>query len=335
MPTVSRLLALFTAMLTCVLLSARAEACTVSAGSANLGQVSSYTVGTTSQQGSGSAGLQCDITLALLATHYLGLRIENTTLLLTGPGGLTIPYIPSATQNGAALPLNTFQNVSSTPLLSLFSGAGGTVPIYIRTTATTALRAGDYTGSFDLRWYYSICTVGVALCLAYDNSPGLQRPLAGAPTNWGTGVVSRITVTLTVQNDCIINAPAAGFGSAPLVGSFNPITRTIQIRCSAGTSYTVGLDDGANPSGSVRRMRFTSGTTSNYLNYEIYKTTSSTERWGSVGAARRASGTAETNPGIYDSVTTQSYTYRAAILPGQVTPPGGTYTDTVRLDVAF
>jgi len=335
MPPMSRLFTLFAAMLALVLLAARAEACTVSAGSANLGSVSSYTVGTTSQQGSGSAGLQCDITLALLATHYVGLRVENSTLLLTGPGGLTIPYIPSATQNGAALPLNTFENISSTPLLSLFSGTGGTVPIYIRTTPTTALRAGDYTGSFDLRWYYSICTVGVVACITFDNSPGLVRPLLTAPTNWGTGVVARITVTLTVQNDCIINAPAAGFGSAPLVGSFNPITRTIQIRCSAGTSYTVGLDDGANASGTVRRMRYTSGSTSSYLNYEIYKTTSSTERWGSVGAARRGSGTAETNPGIYDSVTTQGYTYRAAILPGQVTPPGGTYTDTVRVDVAF
>lgn len=336
MPPVSRFLASLAALLAFSVATGRAEACTVSASTINLGTgVSSYTVGTTSQTGSGSAGLQCDTTLALLATHYVGVTLESSTFLMTGPNSLTIPFIASFTQNGTAIPVNTFQNLSSTALLTLFSGTNSAVPIYIRTTATTALRAGTYTGTLNFRWYYSVCNVGVALCLSYDNSPSLVRPLVGAPTNWGTGVPVQVTVTLTVQNDCIINAPAAGFGSAPLASSFSAITRTIQIRCSAGTSYTVGLDDGANASGTVRRMRYTSGSTSSYLNYEIYKTTSSTERWGAVGTARRGSGTAETNPNIYDSVTTQGYTYRAAILPGQVTPPGGTYTDTVRIDVAF
>ncbi|XJJ71159.1 spore coat U domain-containing protein [Novosphingobium sp. BL-8A] len=324
---------MFATLLAFAALTDRAEACTVAAASTNLGSVSSYSVGTTAQQGSGSAGLQCDVTLALLATHYVGVTLESSTFTLTGPGGKTIPFTPSFTQNGTAIPVGTFQNLSSTTLLTLFSGTNSAVPIYVRTTPTGALPAGTYTGVLNLRWYYSVCNVGVAVCLSYDNSPGLVRPLLGAPTTWGTGVPVQVSVTLTVLNDCIITAPAASFGSAPLASSFNPITRTILIRCSAGTAYTVGLNDGGNASGGVRRMR--SGTTSNYLSYEIYKTATSTDRWGSVGTARRGSATADSNAGTYDSVTTQGYTYRAAILSGQTTPAGGAYTDTIQIDVAF
>ncbi|WP_313436280.1 spore coat U domain-containing protein [Novosphingobium sp.] len=329
----NRLFSALAILLVAMLATDRAAACTVSSTSTNLGSVSSYTAASTAQQGSGSAGLQCDVTLALLATHYVAFRVDASTFLLTGPGGKTVPFVASLTQNGTPLTTGVLQNLSSTTLLTLFGGTNNSIPIYFRTTPTAALPAGTYTGFLDVRWYYSVCSVGVAVCLSYSSSPGLVRPGLGTAINWGTGTAVRITVTLTVQNDCIITAPAAAFGSAPLVGSFNPITRTILIRCSAGTAYTVGLDDGSNASGGVRRMR--AGTTANYLQYEIYKTAASTERWGATGTARRASATADANAGVYDSLTSQSYTYRAAILTGQTTPPGGAYTDTIRIDVAF
>ncbi|TDW61820.1 spore coat protein U-like protein [Novosphingobium sp. PhB55] len=329
----SRFLSALALFLALALSPQRAAACTVSAASTNLGSVSSYSVASTAQQGSGSSGLQCDVALALLATHYVALRVDASTFLLTGPSGQTIPFVASLAQNGTPLTIGTLQNLSSTTLLSLFSGTNNSIPIYFRTTATSALRAGTYTGFLDVRWFYSVCTLGVAVCLAYDSSPGFVRPLLGTPTNWGTGTAVRISITLVVQNDCIITAPTAAFGSAPLVGSFNPITRTILIRCSAGTAYTVGLDDGSNAASGLRRMR--AGTTANYLQYEIYKTASSTDRWGATGSARRSSASADSNAGTYDSLTSQGYTYRAALLPGQVTPPAGAYSDTIRIDVAF
>lgn len=73
----------------------------------------------------------------------------------------------------------------------------------------------------------------------------------------------------------------------------------------------------------------------NHLQYEIYKSVSSTDRWGAIGGARRGSESADSGAGIYDSVTTQGYGYRAEVLPGQVTPPSGSYSDTIRIDVAF
>lgn len=147
-----------------------------------------------------------------------------------------------------------------------------------------------------------------------------------AALNWGTGTVVRVSIELRVENDCVITAPDLDFGSAPLTGSFSPVTRTILIRCSAGA----GLDDGLHPLGSTRRMR--SG--SNYLPHDIYKTSASPDRWGAVGAARRDSMSADSGSGVYDSVSSEAYTYRAEVLPGP-RPPQGSYGDTIRIDVDF
>lgn len=313
-----------------VLFAGNAAACTTSTSTTDLGRHSSYALGTTAPTGSGSAGLQCNTVLAALTRHYVALRVDASTFQLAGPGGKAIPFTASLTPAGTPLTVGSFQDLSSLGLLSLFAGSNSSVPIYFRTAPTSGLRAGTYTGSIDLRWYYSVCSVGVLACLSYSSSPGFVRPLLGSPT-WGSGVAVRVNVQLVVQNDCIITAPNATFGSAPLAGSFDPITRTILIRCSAGAEYTVGMDNGSNPDNGVRRMR----NGSNYLRYEIYKSLTSPERWGGAGNARRSSAGAETNPGIYDSLTAQGFTYRAAILPGQATPPAGTYSDTIRIDVTF
>lgn len=310
----------------------QALACTLSTASTSLGSHSSYDVATNVLQSSGSAGLQCDILLAALTTHYVGLSVDASTFTLTGPGGSQLAYIASLTPNGTPLSVGNFQNLSSLSLVSLFSGTGGNIPIYIRTSPTSGLRAGTYNGHLDLRWYYSVCSLGVALCLSYSSSPGFVRPVPLiTPLNWGTGAAVRINVELVVENDCIITAPDLDFGAAPLVGSFNPVTRTILIRCSAGAAYTVGLDDGDHPNGATRRM----ANGGDYLAYEIYQSTTSPDRWGAVGGARRSSAAADSNAGIYDSVTTQGFTYRAEIAAGQPNPPPGSYSDTIRVDVDF
>lgn len=309
-----------------------ANGCTTTTTSIDLGDYSSYAVAAAAQDGSGSAGLQCDILLAALTAHYVGLQVDASNFRLTGPGGSQIAYAASLTPNGTPLTVGNFQNLSSLSLVSLFAGTSNSIPIYIRTATTPALRAGTYSGYLDLRWYYSVCSLGVAVCLSHSASPGFVRPVPlVTPINWGTGTAVRVNIELRVENDCVITAPDLDFGQAPLVGAFNPVTRTILIRCSAGAAYSVGLDDGDHAAGGVRRMQ--SGT--NYLQYEIYKSTASPDRWGSVGAARRSSGEADAGAGIYDSVTTQSYSYRAAIFAGQTTPPQGNYSDTVRVDVDF
>lgn len=309
-----------------------ASACTVATASTDLGSHSSYVAAASARQGSGSAGLSCDILLAALTAHYVGLSVDASTFQLAGPGGSSIAFQASLIPNGTALAVGSFQNLSSLSLVSLFAGASSSVPIYIRTTPTAGLRAGTYTGYLDLRWHYSVCALGVAVCLAHSASPGFVRPVPlVTPINWGPGTAVRVNIELRIEKDCIIQAPALDFGSAPLAGSFNPVTRTIQIRCSAGATYSVGLDNGGHALGNVRRMA--SGT--NHLRYEIYRSATSPDRWGMAGAERRQSTSADTGAGTLDSLTNQGFTYRAAIDPAQPTPPGGSYSDTVRIDVEF
>lgn len=315
-----------------IVTGADAMACTTSTTHVNLGSHSSYSVASTSKDGSGSAGLSCNVTLGLLSTHYIAVQVDASTFMLTGPTGQNIPYIASVEANGPALGIGNFQNLSSTPLLSLFSGTNNSIPLYFRTLATPGLSAGTYSGYMDLRWFYSVCNLGaLGLCASNSNSAGVVRPLLGVLSDWGTGNPVRINISLTIEKDCIITAPDANFGTAPLISSFDPISRTILIRCSAGAAYTVGLSDGNHPDNGARRMR--SG--SNYLRYDIFKTDILGERWGAMGSARRSSGSANDNAGIYDSITEQGFRYTAAILPGQTTPPPGEYTDTILLDIAF
>jgi spore coat protein U-like protein len=308
-----------------------AHACTTSTTSIDLGAHSSFAVATDPLSASGSAGLQCDILLAALTPHYVALEVDASTFLLTGPDGDQIAYSAALTPNGAPLAVGNFQNLSSFSLVSLFSGTNSSIPIYIRTAATPALRAGTYSGHIDIRWFYSVCSLGVLLCLAHSESPGFVRPILLTPLDWGAGTAVRVNVELEVEQDCIITAPDLDFGQAPLAGSFSPVTRTILIRCSAGAAYTVGLDDGAHASGGVRRMQ--SG--ADHLQYEIYKSVASPDRWGAIGGARRGSESADSGAGVYDSVTTQGFGYRAEVLPGQATPPPGSYSDTIRIDIAF
>ncbi|WP_194954678.1 Csu type fimbrial protein [Sphingopyxis solisilvae] len=313
------------------LTAAPAAACTLAGASTNLGSHSSYAVAAAPLTGSGSAGLACNVTLALLSAHYVAMQVDSSSFQLTGPGGSSLPFEASLSPGGPALVAGNFVNLSSISVLSLFSGTSNSIPVYIRTAPTAALRAGSYTGSLAIRWYYSVCSLGVALCLAHSSSPGFVRPLVGPVTNWGSGAPVQVNILLEVENDCLIQAPAINFGAAPLAGSFDPVTQTIQIRCSAGAAYTVGLDNGSHPSGATRRMQGGG----HYLAYEIFKSATSPDRWGAVGAARRSSLAADLNPGIHDSVTLQGFTYRALIDPGQATPPAGAYSDTLRVDIEF
>ncbi|MFT4054739.1 MAG: spore coat U domain-containing protein [Novosphingobium sp.] len=311
--------------------------CTIAPSTITIGETGSFNVASQVQSGSGATGFSCSSLLVVATTSYIKFRVDASTFLLTRTGGTqTIPFTLSSTSGGAALGVGSEVDLSTTALLGLFSGPNNSIPLYVRTTPTSGLAAGTYTGTVALRWYFSVCTIGALnACAGTSNSPGATRSgLLGPLTSWGTGAPVTVTVTLNVLPDCQITAPDLAFGTAPLAGSFNPVTRTISVRCSFGSSYTVGLGNGQNFSG-TRRMR--EGTSANYLNYEIYRGNSvSAGRWGSaITAERRSSAAADTNPGIYDGSTLQGFTYRAVIDPAQTTPAAGTYADTIIVDIAF
>lgn len=142
------------------------------------------------------------------------------------------------------------------------------------------------------------------------------RPAVGA-TDTGT-----LTVTATVTSNCALSGGTLAFGTyvsgqttnLDVQGSIN------YVNCPVGT-LTLELDNGANASGSQRRMK--SG--NNFLNYEIYKTSARSSAWR-TGA---------------DAVQLQLLQAGSGSVPvygripaGQSVPPGS-YTDTVTITLTF
>lgn len=92
----------------------------------------------------------------------------------------------------------------------------------------------------------------------------LAGPLAAA------SATATLSVTVTVSNNCQISASSVAFGTYdPIVANrAAPVTGTggVTIVCTRGTSASLTLGPGGNPSGSTRRMRGGAG----FITYELY-----------------------------------------------------------------
>lgn len=313
-----------------LLLSATAPlraACTLSgSNTASFGTQSSFVVNTTVQSTSATFSLACDTVLNLLTSDNVTLTYLSATPAATGTrGSLRRTDVPANTDNvpvmvcgQAACANNSEVQIGGTytwsgaTLLGLLTSKRYDLPLYFRTVSGQNISAGPYQVVLNFRLDWNICSLGIAVCLAYQTGNS-------SPTS---------TLSLTVTNDCTaISAPDVSFDSAPLVQNFKSVSQTVGITCTKGSTYTVGVNNGSHANGSLRRMA--SG--GNFMSYEIYKA-NGTDRWGSVGSERWASG-------VSSAVSTdgllRSYNYVAKVLTNQSTPPAGTYTDTVVVDIAF
>ncbi|WP_336962848.1 spore coat U domain-containing protein [Sphingobium aquiterrae] len=300
--------------------------CTTQSGTVSLGSVNAFTVESTPQNASGSTGFACTGSLlSIISTNQIHATIASVTnsngtqaRLYNAASGDYIPYVICKDAGcSATYAVGSQIDWSSTTflgILSLFNASDGTLPIYIRTAPGARVAAGTYSSAISLNWSWHLCALGALGLCVYDD---------------GT-TTSIVNVTMIVTNDCAITAPTLNFGSAAFVGSFDPVTQSIAIRCTKDAAYSVGIDNGTHFS-ATRRL----GYNGNYIPYEIYYPASSTTRWGNIGAERRSSALATTNAGVYTGAVDQIYTYKAAILPGGSSLPAGTYTDTLIIDVQF
>jgi len=300
----------------------------VSTSPASFGTLSSILVRTTSQSASSTnAGLACTGSLATLmaSNDHFYATITSSQSGLLGPTGDVIGYTIYG-DNSTNYPINRgvqfdFARNSIVDALGLLGSptVAKAIPVYLGSITGSNVAAGIYTETLSIAWSWNYCAgIGaLGVCLGRDI---------------GSGVAS-LTVNLTVANDCVITAPNISFGSAPVISAFATVSgQTINLACTKGSAYTVGLDDGQHAVSVGGRRRMISG--SNYLAYDIFKSAGTT-RWGSVGAARRASSDAEVNPGNGLGTGSQVFNYNARIYTDQATPPAGTYIDNVVLDVGF
>ncbi|WP_413726220.1 spore coat protein U domain-containing protein [Sodalis sp. RH16] len=305
-------------------------ACQLPPSSAGLGTVTSFTVNSSVSSASGNINLNCGSgsTLSLLGDNYIRLQLTGATHISGGRavlkhdnGGDQIPIQLCSTANcSTELTVNgppaSYDSGQLVNLIGLMGGLNFSIPLFIRTLTGQNVAAGSYSGTLNVLTSYAICTgIGaVGQCMP----GGLQSGSAVVP----------MTVSLAITNDCTtITAPNISFGNAPLLTAFSPVSQSITVICTKGSTYTVGVNYGNNAVNNVRNM----ANGGSFISYDIFKG-SGGGRWGDTGGDRWSSSLAS---GVSTDGTLRSYNYVAQILSGQATPPAGTYSDNLVVDLSF
>lgn len=134
-------------------------------------------------------------------------------------------------------------------------------------------------------------------------------------------------VSATVADSCNVTATALGFGSYDPIGATDlDATTTIDVTCSNGTAYDVGLNAGTTTGATVttRQMQHsTSGT----LNYSLFSDSARSANWGDAGGTDVV---ADTGTGA-----AKTHTVYGRIPSGQSTSPTGSYSDTITVTVTY
>lgn len=195
-----------------------------------------------------------------------------------------------------------------------------TVTMYGR-VPTQALVAGTYNSSF----------AGVHTSMAYRyNEALLGNP--GFPATCTSGGIGGAHVSGAFPFSVSANVPTncrayvttdLDFGTVPgLIDANRDRTSTIAMTCTGRTAWNVGLDNGQNAAGSLRRMR----QGGSHVAYELYREPAMTSRWGTTIGT-------DTKSGIGTGAT-QTLTVHGRVPAGQ-TVPAGDYSDTITVTITY
>lgn len=217
---------------------------------------------------------------------------------------------PSSAQFATGYPLSSY-------LLFFLTGEGsGSATVYGR-IPEQAIPAGSYSSTF----------TGANARVVYRYGYG-----GSVPTSCTSGGVDGgsstfpFTVRATVPGLCRIStASDLDFGSSPgTIAANRDYTSAISMQCRNRTAWNVGLDNGMNALGNTRRMRRTSG--AGYVNYELYRNSGRSQRWGKTIGTDTATGTGSGN--------TQTLTVYGRVPAPQSASPGD-YADVVTVTVTY
>ncbi len=138
-------------------------------------------------------------------------------------------------------------------------------------------------------------------------------------------------VTANVQANCLVSATALAFGNyAPGSGNVDAGS-AVTVRCTNGTAYTVGLNQGLATGATVTTRSMVNGT--NLLSYALFSDVARTTNWGNTAATNWVSGTGA-GMGV-PSAQTHSVYGRVADTGTNLTAPVGAYADTISVTVTY
>ncbi|MBB3066510.1 Csu type fimbrial protein [Limibacillus halophilus] len=288
---------------------ARAE-CSVSSSTQDIGAIPSDQLQNTQVDFTLSTGFSCNVLASVGSEDRIEATLLGSTnnLALNNGSGGSLPFALFL-DSARSQPFNVNDTVAfgGSELLSLFSAAGGAIPIYL-TTALGNVPAGSYSDSLSLRWVWDVCDLGGAGDTCVTRSSGDQ-------------VVS-LTITLVVSPVCGITAAELyDFGTATLMSAVDPLNVPISIDCTLQQSYKLYLDGGDNQSGGRRRMVGAGGS----VKYNIFA----------------QDGVTPVGPKAKDSLSglgsgfVQSFNLLAKVDASQGSLAAGLYEDRVRIVVEY
>jgi spore coat protein U-like protein len=240
--------------------------------------------------GAGSGGVDSGLRQSLSADGAL-------SFVLTGPDGL-VPW-GSTGEPTLGSPLRIDLPVSGTTA-ALTTQLRGEVP-----AGQSGTPVGEYSSNFNAANSVFTYAEGELDCAA---------PIGG------TDATAPFTVNASVVANCLLATADLDFGTAGIIGSNIDAQTQLDITCTPGTGYSIGIDGGGSHDPDNRLLR--SG--ANTVSYGLYSDPSRTAPWGTdTGKTVDYTGTgAEQQLGVYGRI------------PPQPAAPGA-YTDTVVVTITY
>src|ERR1700740_3494919 len=125
--------------------------------------------------------------------------------------------------------------------------------------------------------------------------------VAGAEAASAATQTSNMSASADISTVCTMDSTPLAFGEGALSGA-PPGTATVNVTCTGGGAYTVGLGNGLHNVAAQRNL--VSG--ANILAYDLFKEVGHTTRWGDAGAGLvSGAGTAvQQSLTVYGQITT-------------------------------
>jgi len=155
-------------------------------------------------------------------------------------------------------------------------------------------------------------------------------------TSCPTGTIQAISGgsswSATVNSNCNVSVSSINFGSTgSFISSAIDTTGTINVQCTDGSPFSVGLDNGQHANSGQRRMQALAG---QYVSYGLYTDSAYSLAWTTSTSTTSCSGGTGTCALGTGTGSSQPITIYAQI-PPQNAPAPGSYADTVVVTVTF
>jgi spore coat protein U-like protein len=144
------------------------------------------------------------------------------------------------------------------------------------------------------------------------------------PSHAATATAS-FKVQITLIASCVINSTATlNFGNSGVLAANVDGTTTLQVQCTNGTPYNIGLNAGTGSGATVAVRKMTHGAST--INYSLYSDNGRTTVWGNTVGTNTVTATG--------SGAAQTYTVYGRV-PLQTTPAPASYSDTITVTVTY